>query len=107
DMISPFKVVIGDAYMVVEQRLLNAIHVRFGLPAKLPEEILRLIKAADQAAAFLEATKLAGFDIAEARRFFGQRPAMTGAIEREYLTPWPAEVAERRYLDQFVKLVRE
>src|SRR5262245_48020947 len=107
DMISPFKAVIGDAYKAVERRLLTAIHVRFGLPVKLPEEIARIIKGADQAAAFLEATKLAGFDIAEARKFFGQRPPVTGTIEREYLTPWPAKVAERRYLDQFVKLARE
>ena len=37
DMISPFKAVIGDSYKAVEQRLLAAIHLRFGLPAKLPE----------------------------------------------------------------------
>src|ERR1700735_3616770 len=33
DMISPFKVVIGDAYKTVERRLLGAVHRRFGLPA--------------------------------------------------------------------------
>src|SRR5690606_11304410 len=31
DMISPFKAVIGDAYKSVENRLLAAIHMRFGL----------------------------------------------------------------------------
>src|SRR6202051_1344458 len=36
DMISPFKAVIGGAYKVVENRLLAAIHVRFGLPPVLP-----------------------------------------------------------------------
>ena len=45
DMISPFKAVIGDAYKAVEQRLLAAIHLRFGLPAELPAELTRLIKA--------------------------------------------------------------
>src|SRR3954464_9789450 len=30
DMITPFKAVIGDAYKVVERRLLAAIHLRFG-----------------------------------------------------------------------------
>src|ERR1700687_3862786 len=34
DMITPFKAVIGDAYKVVEARLLAAIHLRFGLPAE-------------------------------------------------------------------------
>jgi uncharacterized protein len=107
DMISPFKAVIGDAYKAVERRLLTAIHQRFGLPVALPDDIIRMIKAADQAAAFLEATRLAGFDIAEARRFFGQRPVLPQAMERDYLTPWPAETAERRYLDRFVKLLKE
>src|ERR1700728_3698418 len=32
DMISPFKAVIGDSYKAVEQRVLAAIHLRFGLP---------------------------------------------------------------------------
>src|SRR5262245_66229458 len=51
DMISPFKAVIGDSYKSVEQRLLAAIHVRFGLPAELPPAIVAMVKAADQAAA--------------------------------------------------------
>jgi len=66
DMISPFKAVIGDAYKAVEARLLAAIHVRFGLPAMLPVELVALIKRADQAAAYFEATRLAGFSTAEA-----------------------------------------
>jgi uncharacterized protein len=107
DMISPFKVVIGDAYKSVEGRLLTAIHVRFGLPARLPDDLIRLIKAADAGAAFLEATRLAGFSVAEAKRFFGDRPALTTTMERDYLTPWPAETAERRYLERFVNLTRE
>jgi 5'-deoxynucleotidase YfbR-like HD superfamily hydrolase len=104
DMISPFKAVIGDAYKAVEKRLLAAIHVRFGLPASLPAELTRLIKAADQAAAYLEATRLAGFDAAEARRFFGRPPDHSAATEREYLTPWSAETAQTRYLERFAKL---
>jgi 5'-deoxynucleotidase YfbR-like HD superfamily hydrolase len=106
DMISPFKAVIGDSYKAVEQRLLAAIHLRFGLPAKLPDELERLIKKADRAAAYLEATRLAGFDAAEARRFFGPPPAISTALERDYLTPWPAETAQARYHDRFTKLAR-
>jgi uncharacterized protein len=106
DMISPFKAVIGDAYKAVEARLLAAIRLRFGLPAELPAELAALIKAADRAAAYLEATRLAGFSASEARRFFGAPPKFSAAVEREYLVPWPAEVAERRYLDRFAKLAR-
>jgi 5'-deoxynucleotidase YfbR-like HD superfamily hydrolase len=104
DMISPFKTVIGDAYKGVEARLLAAIRVRFGLPARPSGEIERLIKTADRSAAYLEATRLAGFGAPEARRFFGPPPKLTLAIERDFLTPWPAATAEKRYLERFALL---
>jgi 5'-deoxynucleotidase YfbR-like HD superfamily hydrolase len=104
DMISPFKAVIGDAYKAVEARLLAAIHLRFGLPAVLPAELVAAIKASDRSAAFLEATRLAGFSLTEARRFFGPPPKFSATIERNYLTPWPAETAEARFLERFAKL---
>jgi 5'-deoxynucleotidase YfbR-like HD superfamily hydrolase len=104
DMISPFKAVIGDAYKATERRLLTAIHLRFGLPPKSPPQIEALIKAADRQAAFLEATRLAGFDAAEARRFFGRPPNFSAATERDYLKPWPAEKAQARYLERFNRL---
>jgi 5'-deoxynucleotidase YfbR-like HD superfamily hydrolase len=106
DMISPFKAVIGDAYKAVEARLLAAIHLRFGLPPILAGDLVKLIKTADRAAAYLEATRLAGFSTAEARRFFGRPPRFSAVIEREYLTPWPAETAEARYLECFEHLAR-
>ncbi len=106
DMISPFKVVIGDSYKAVEKRLLAAIHLRFGLSAKLPEWLQELIKAADRSAAFLEATRLAGFGDEEARRFFGPPPKFSAAIERNYLTPWPASTAETRFREQLERLMR-
>jgi uncharacterized protein len=107
DMISPFKAVIGDAYKAVERRLLTAIHLRFGLPARSAAELEELIKAADRAAAFLEATRLAGFETAAALKFFGRPPAISVSMERDYLKPWPAETAQARYLERFGKLVRE
>jgi 5'-deoxynucleotidase YfbR-like HD superfamily hydrolase len=106
DMISPFKAVIGGAYKLVEARLLAAIHLRFGLPPKHSDETLRIIKTADRGAAFLEATRLAGFSAAEARRFFGSPPQLSPAIERDYLTPWPADTAEQRYLERFQAVIR-
>jgi len=106
DMISPFKAVIGGAYKLVEARLLAAIHLRFGLPPKHSDEILRIIKTADRGAAFLEATRLAGFSAAEARRFFGSPPQLSPAIERDYLTPWPAGTAEQRFLERFQAVIR-
>jgi hypothetical protein len=105
DMISPFKAVIGDSYKAVEKRLLAAIHLRFGLPAKLPEGLQNLIKTADRSAAHLEATRLAGFAADEARKFFGPAPKFSAALERDYLSPWPAGTAQERYRDRFEKLL--
>ena len=107
DMISPFKVIIGDSYKSVEARLLAAIHLRFGLPAILPAPLTALIKAADRSAAYFEAIRLAGFSSDEAKKFFGRPPKLTAVIERDYLTPWPAEIAERRFLERFTKLARD
>ncbi len=71
DLISPFKAAVGIDYKGFELRLLAVIHIRFGLPAKLPEDISKLIKRADRVAAFFEATQLAGFSHAEAKTYFG------------------------------------
>src|ERR1700709_2439376 len=90
DMISPFKAVLGGDYKAVEKRLLSAIHIRFGLPAVLSPEIERQIKNADMGAAYLEATELAGFAQAEAKRLFGNDPGLPEAARRDYLTPWTA-----------------
>ncbi|MGJ4891555.1 YfbR-like 5'-deoxynucleotidase [Bradyrhizobium sp. HKCCYLR20261] len=101
DMISPFKAVLGGSYKSVEKRLLGAIHIRFGLPAEVAPEIERQIKAADRGAAYLEATRLAGFSESEARKLFGRDPGLPEATVTEYLTPWSAAKAEKRFLTRF------
>ena len=107
DMISPFKAVIGGDYKSIERRLLSAIHRRFGLPPSNTGELDAIIKAADRGAAFLEATRLAGFEAAEARRFFGRPPTVSATLERDYLKPWPAETAQARYVDRITKLAAD
>jgi len=104
DMISPFKAVLGGDYKAVEKRLLSAIHVRFGLPPVLNSDIAQRIKDADRGAAYLEATQLAGFAQAEARRLFGRDPGLPLASQRDYLTPWTAAKAEKRFLAGFKRL---
>jgi 5'-deoxynucleotidase YfbR-like HD superfamily hydrolase len=101
DMISPFKAVIGGSYKLVEKRLLGAIHIRFGLPPVLDGAIERQIKAADRGAAYLEATCLAGFTKAEAKRLFGSDPGLPAATCEDYLTPWSAGKAEKQFLARF------
>jgi hypothetical protein len=104
DMISPFKAVLGGDYKVVEKRLLSAIHIRFGLPAELSANITQQIKNADRGAAYLEATMLAGFSESEARRLFGRDPGLPESVREDYLTPWNAAKAEKRFLTRFNSL---
>jgi len=104
DMISPFKAVLGGDYKAVEQRLLSAIHIRFGLPPVLSANITAQIKNADRGAAYLEATVLAGFSEAEAKRLFGRDPGLSESVCEDYLTPWSAAKAEKRFLARFNSL---
>ncbi len=72
DMISPVKAAVGPGYEVLDDRLIAAIHIRFGLPAQVPALIKKQIKRADKISAWLEATQIAGFSEAEANKLFGK-----------------------------------
>ena len=72
DMISPVKAAVGPGYEGLDERLSAAIHIRFGLPAKIPPAVKRQIKKADKVSAWMEATQIAGFTVAEADKFFGK-----------------------------------
>jgi uncharacterized protein len=102
DMISPFKSVVGGEYKQVEERLQAAIHLRFGLPAVTQTGLKQRIKRADLVSAFFEATTLAGFDDAEAARYFGRPRGVTSAVH-DY-SPWPASIAQSRFLSAFAAL---
>jgi 5'-deoxynucleotidase YfbR-like HD superfamily hydrolase len=78
DMISPFKAALGVDYKAFENKLLAAIHLRFGLPAIINTGLTSSIKQADRMAAYLEATQLAGFSISEAGTFFGMPKELSG-----------------------------
>ncbi|HWJ99320.1 MAG TPA: HD family hydrolase [Xanthobacteraceae bacterium] len=104
DPISPFKAAIGADYKPVEARLMQAISIRFGMPPSWPEALTKIVKQADFGAAYLEATKLAGFSETEARKFFGPSPRLDAATEKRYLSPWGAELAEKRFLKRFAEL---
>jgi 5'-deoxynucleotidase YfbR-like HD superfamily hydrolase len=99
DMISPFKVLLGEDYRAVEARLLAAIHRRFGLKPPLSPKLVGRIKAADLVAAYYEATRLAGFSEPEAVKYFGHPKEIDA--EALDLSPWPAAIAEERFLDRF------
>jgi len=103
DMISPFKAVIGQDYKAVEHRILAAIHMRFALPATTPAALEKITKQADRAAAFIEATWLAGFTIAEAEQFFG-RPKLASRNLDALMSPMDATSAKNLFLARFAEI---
>lgn len=102
DLISPFKAAVGLDYKELEKKLLAAIHIRCGLPARLPAGVTDLIKRADRMSAYLEATQLAGFTEAEGRRFFGRFAKLPDCD----LTPIPAYSVKTKFLQRFGELSR-
>ncbi len=103
DMISPFKAALGVDYKAFEYRLMAAIHVRFGLPAKATDELESKVKEADKMAAYLEATQLAGFSIAESEKFFGRPKGLTATFQN--IEPLSTNEAKEQFLAVFRKLV--
>ncbi|WP_153770950.1 HD family hydrolase [Labrenzia sp. CE80] len=104
DMISPFKAVMGGAYKAVEGRLQAAIHLRFGLPAEIPQTVKKLAKRADIICAFYEAIELAGFDEGEASKIFGKPRGFSrdgASVARLDLRPLPALEAQEKFLERF------
>jgi len=98
DMITPFKAALGPKYRQIEASLQQAVHIRFGLPAELPPGIAHSIKRADRMSAYIEATQLAGFSDAEAKKLFS-KPRGTPA---DYaLVPLPPEKAAKSFLRRF------
>ena len=102
DLISPFKVAIGIDYKALELKLQSAIHIRFGLAPKASATLTTLFKKADLIAAYYEATQLAGFEPASARRFFGI-PRKTMRTPR--LVPLSTAEAQAQFLDRFKRLI--
>ncbi len=100
DLISPFKHAIGLSYRDIESALLEAIHVRFGLPAKLPQKVTKIIKLADRTLAFSEAVDLAGFGEAEARKVL----RYSRMQRTEPLTALSPEEAKDEFLKEFERL---
>ena len=101
DLISPFKAAVGLDYKSLENKLLAAIHLRFGLPAQLPEETSALIKRADKASAYFEATQLAGFSTEEGLEYFGS-PRGLAPVK---LAPLPTAKAQREFVERFKSLL--
>ncbi len=103
DLITPFKAAVGLDYKKLEVSLMRAIHLRFGLPAEIPDTIAALIKRADHVAAYLEATQLAGFSETEATKILG-KPRQVPKLR---LQTRPPEEAKEKFLTRFTLLQKQ
>ncbi|UZD90742.1 HD family hydrolase [Cognatishimia activa] len=105
DMISPVKAAVGPDYGDLDDRLMAAIHIRFGLPASLPKTIKSQIKRADKVSAYMEATQIAGFSEKEAAKFFGKpKPE---AIEGMSITLRPPVEVRNEFTARHNALLKE
>lgn len=100
DIVTPMKRAVGESYRVIEEKVARAVHLAFGLPAKLPAEWEEAVGAADRLAAHIEAVQLAGFSELEASRIFATK-RQTPEVQ---LMAWPAAEACRRFIEAFDEL---
>ena len=103
DMISPVKCSVGTGYSDLENRLMIAIHLRFGLPAILPKSIKTKIKQADKHSAWLEAINIAGFSKTEANKLFGL-PKIEH-LKKVQINPEPPLRAKKNFLQKHQELI--
>ncbi|MQX35657.1 HD domain-containing protein [Roseospira navarrensis] len=101
DLITPLKAVVGDVFKEVEDRLMVAVHLRFGLPARLDAERKALVKRADLIAGATEAVQLAGFQPGEVKSLLGIRQKPLADVT---LRPLPSREAQRLFLETYEAL---
>ena len=103
DMISPVKTAVGPGYSALDDRLAAAVHLRFGLPATIPQAVKKKIKKADKVSAWLEATQIAGFTKTEADKLFGV--PHHSHIRGEHIVPRPSAVVRAEFTARHEALI--
>ena len=97
DLITPFKYALNNSYRFVEDNLMKAIYLRFGLPALLPKNIEYKIKKIDKALAWFEAIDLAGYIEKEASQII-KKPDLN--FEHQIIA-LSANDVEKRFLKRY------
>ena len=102
DLITPFKYALNNSYRYVEDNLMKAIYLRFGLPALLPKNIESKIKKIDKALAWFEAIDLAGYEEKEASQII-KRPNLISKHQK--IVALSANDVEKRFLKRFQEII--
>ncbi len=102
DLITPFKYALNNSYRFVEESLMKAIYLRFGLPALPPKHIETKIKRIDKALAWFEAIDLAGYKEEEASQII-KKPNLNS--KHQFIVALSANDIEKRFLKRFHEII--
>ena len=101
DLITPFKYALNNSYRLVENNLMQAINLRFGLPAIIPKSVELSIKDADKKAAWFEAVQIAGYTEIEALQIL-KKPSIKLTAKIKPVSP---KVSIKDFLKRFNELI--
>ena len=104
DLITPFKYALNNSYRFVEDNLMKAIFLRFGLPAILPKHIESKIKKIDKALAWLEAVDLANYKEKEASQII-KKPNLI--FKHQIIVALAAKDIEKKFIKRFKEILSE
>ena len=102
DLITPFKYALNNSYRFVEDNLMKAIYLRFGLPALLPRHIETKIKKIDKSLAWFEAVDLAGYKEKEASKII-KKPNLNS--KRQIIVALSANDVQKKFLKRFQEII--
>ena len=102
DLITPFKYALNNSYRFVEDNLIKAIYLRFGLPALLPRQIESKIKKIDKSLAWFEAVDLAGYKEKEASKII-KKPNLIS--KRQIIVALSANDVQKKFLKRFQEII--
>ena len=102
DLITPFKYALNNSYRFVEDNLMKAIYLRFGLPALLPRHIESKIKKIDKSLAWFEAVDLAGYKEKEASKII-KKPNLNS--KPQIIVPLSANDVQKKFLKRFQEII--
>ena len=102
DLITPFKYALNNSYRFVEDNLMKAIYLRFGLPALLPRHIESKIKKIDKSLAWFEAVDLAGYKEEEASKII-KKPNLNS--KPQIIVALSANDVQKIFLKRFQEII--
>ena len=102
DLITPFKYALNNSYRFVEDNLMKAIYLRFGLPALLPRHIESKIKKIDKSLAWFEAVDLAGYNEKEASKII-KKPNLNS--KHQIIVALSANDIQKKFLKRFQEII--